>query len=438
MFEKYGVHTCTLQGLLNWFVTVGNLRACQFMKDWSIDAVILNAYFPKREFPAIPAFPGILNVRLNFDFLYAVILPPLHERDLIVDAAAQHGHLEILKFLVEWWRDDPDRALAKRALLRAAESGHLDVCQYVMSLGLTVKDIRAANELPHHGRGSRDIHRNYDAALHGATKNGHAHIVRFFRDCGLPLRAVRSFDNHALRDAAARGYADIVELFRDWNGPGCGLNVHDLRTCGNAALRCAAKGGHIGILRMFKDWGPGLTMWDVRKSDIMRTAVIDGNINVLHFLREWNSELGNGGSKDSTLDKTRFTVHDIRKYDFLSLCIIHDHPDVLKFFKAWRDPECGQTELGKTRLTLRDVTDIPQTWSLLRRATENENIPLLQVFRDWVDEYPDGTRQRLSLATVHAVYREWRGWEDMTPSWVPDPNVCKFFEEWMRSQWEQK
>lgn len=421
MFKKFGVHTSALQGLLNWFVTVGNMRACQFMKNWSIDAVTLNAYFPKHDFPSIPAFPGILDVdpNLSTEFLCVVILPPLHGRDHIISAAAQFGHLEILKFLVEWWCmkvDEPGRALAKLALLRAAESGHLDVCQFVMSLGLTVKDIRC-----HH-----------DEPLHKATKNGHAHILRFFRDCGLPLRAIRSSDNALLRLAAARGHVHIIKLFRDWNGPRCGLNVHDLRTCRNHALCCAAKGGHIEVMRIFRNWGrgTGLTMKDVRKSDIMRRAVMDGNIKVLHFLQEWNSDFCIAD------DHCMVTVQDIRKEELLWQCIIHKHQDVLKFFKAWRDPECGapvltESDLAKTRLTLRDIASDKTAGakSVFRWAAEKENIPVLQVFRDWEDEYPDGTKRRLSLDTVSRVWTALTTDHNFTVS----DTVNAFFHEWMRS-----
>lgn len=83
----------------------------------------------------------------------------------IVCCAAEHGQLEILKYLVHAGYDECH--FGGIALEIAAESGHLDVVKYLVSIGLNI-------ELP----------KPFQRAVSKAVQNGHFEIVKYLVSLG--------------------------------------------------------------------------------------------------------------------------------------------------------------------------------------------------------------------------------------------------------------
>jgi ankyrin repeat protein len=101
------------------------------------------------------------------------------------NAAAAAGYLDLLKELVALGGIN-----VNEGLFEAAMHGHLNIVRFL------IENLRA------------NIHYNYDIAIRAAAGEGHYEIVKYLMSRGANFRAEQNF---ALNTAAAKGYLDIVK-----------------------------------------------------------------------------------------------------------------------------------------------------------------------------------------------------------------------------------
>ena len=137
--------------------------------------------------------------------------------------AAEKGHFEIVKFLVE--NGANIHADGDSALCLAAEEGHFKIVKFLIKNGA-------------------DIHAIGDYALCVAAENGHFKVVKFLLENGANIHAR---DDHALCWAAEKGHFKIVKFLVE-----NGADIHARDDC---ALRWAAQNGHFEIVKFLVENG---------------------------------------------------------------------------------------------------------------------------------------------------------------------------------------
>ena len=98
--------------------------------------------------------------------------------------AAEQGHLEIVKWLVEYGVGPLDDAL-----IAAADKGHIEIVKYLLEKGA-------------------NIHAKSDEAVGDASRNGNLEMVKLLVDSGADIHA---YQDYALRMAAAKGHLPVVK-----------------------------------------------------------------------------------------------------------------------------------------------------------------------------------------------------------------------------------
>ena len=111
--------------------------------------------------------------------------------DLLLEAIDNNLPLVIIKVIVEKLGADV-RAWSDYALRYAANNGHLEVVKYLIDKGA---DVRAWS----------------DYALRLAANNGHLEVVKYLIDKGADVRAL---NDYALRYAAFNGHLEVVKYLK--------------------------------------------------------------------------------------------------------------------------------------------------------------------------------------------------------------------------------
>ena len=109
--------------------------------------------------------------------------------------AAEGGHLEVVKYLVEECEANV-HARDERALCDAAWGGHLEVVKYL------VEECEA------------NVHARDDRPLHSTTYLGQLGVVKYLvEECGADVHA---WDDFALRNAAYWGHLGVVKYLKSY------------------------------------------------------------------------------------------------------------------------------------------------------------------------------------------------------------------------------
>ncbi len=113
-----------------------------------------------------------------------------HAINDIAKGAYRYGHLDVIQYLVSIGADI--HAHNNYALLCASQYGHLDVIQYLVSMGV-------------------DIHTNNDYILSCASVWGFLDVIKYLVSMGVDIHAN---DDMALRLASKTGHADVVQYIK--------------------------------------------------------------------------------------------------------------------------------------------------------------------------------------------------------------------------------
>lgn len=149
--------------------------------------------------------------------------------------AAQEGHLDLVKFLLENKADvHAQTQTGDTALTYACENGHTDVAEVLLYFGA---------ELEHLSEGGR-------TPLMKACRAGHICTVKFLIQKGADVnRQTTNNDHTPLSLACAGGHQQVVELLLTHVAD----PFHKLKDNSTMLIE-AAKGGHTGVVQMLLDY----------------------------------------------------------------------------------------------------------------------------------------------------------------------------------------
>lgn len=149
--------------------------------------------------------------------------------------AAQEGHLELVKFLLDNKADvHAQTQTGDTALTYACENGHTDVAEILLYFGA---------ELEHLSEGGR-------TPLMKACRAGHICTVKFLIQKGADVnRQTTNNDHTPLSLACAGGHQQVVELLLAHGAD----PYHKLKDNSTMLIE-AAKGGHTGVVQLLLDY----------------------------------------------------------------------------------------------------------------------------------------------------------------------------------------
>ncbi|XP_068908725.1 ankyrin repeat domain-containing protein 17 isoform X12 [Tenebrio molitor] len=149
--------------------------------------------------------------------------------------AAQEGHLDLVKFLLENEANvHAQTQTGDTALTYACENGHTDVADYLLQYGA---------DLEHESEGGR-------TPLMKACRAGHMCTVQFLISKGANVRRQTTNNDHTpLSLACAGGHLSVVELLLSHNADPC----HKLKDNSTMLIE-AAKGGHTNVVQLLLDY----------------------------------------------------------------------------------------------------------------------------------------------------------------------------------------
>ncbi len=127
-------------------------------------------------------------------------------------------------------------------LFAAAESGKMNVVEYLISKGADVK-VKNAN-------GNAVLGQEGDTPLHGAATCGHADLAGLLITKGADVDARGIYDETPLIRAATNGHADVVGLLI---AKGADVNAENF--IGGTALGYAERKGHADVVELLRKHG---------------------------------------------------------------------------------------------------------------------------------------------------------------------------------------
>jgi len=256
-------------------------------------------------------------------------------------AAASRGDLAVCQFL---WTIYPRKGCVIM-MYNAVRNGHLNVCEFLKSCGVTAKDIRK-----HSG----------NLMLQEAASQGFVHICKFLKDLGLTVDDVCNnpagfFCRSFVLDGAVRsGHLPMLQFFREWkDADGSMLTIQTIRAHNDELLCLAAKRGHLHVITFLMDWCTDLANADTEpmtldavrpfKNEALVAAAERGDVATFQFFKDTVGlaltdvvcDNGEGRSRDfvSTKEASDVNLHDTRRILWSSAAA--GHLNVLKFLKQW-------------------------------------------------------------------------------------------------------
>lgn len=254
-----------------------------------------------------------------------------HNETLLI--ACRHNRTEIVKYLIEQERYDISDG---RAITTAAAAGHVDVLQYLLSLGQysaqqqghialslaakngheavvevlavagadldaydkqtgrSVVDLAAMNghdsvirTLMQRGA-QKSTGQGGLTALHLAATNGHAAATRVLLESGFPEDKADSSGRTALHLAAKSGHSAVTEVLLE-NGANPSLEalatVPSGDRSGGMPFHLAAQGGHVKVLELFMQHVPSVDFpRTISEKTALHSAVAGGQEKAIRWL----------------------------------------------------------------------------------------------------------------------------------------------------------
>jgi len=220
------------------------------------------------------------TIRTQFDS-GAYSNSPYESKTLLL--AADKGHGEIVRLLLERGVDTEARDVTGRTVLHIAAAGaNEEIVRLLLVHGANKETVLNPNSIPNPINSVPNPINYYfgDTTLHVAAKLGHEAIVRLLLEHGANIKAKSSLERMALHLAAENGHEAVVRLLlerganteartKDLNEPKAlhlvverghqklvklllehGANINAMIASGETALHLAAKYGHEEIIRL--------------------------------------------------------------------------------------------------------------------------------------------------------------------------------------------
>ncbi|MHC4620631.1 MAG: ankyrin repeat domain-containing protein [Planctomycetota bacterium] len=152
--------------------------------------------------------------------------------------AAQNGHVEVVKLLLESKADVnvKDKTYGATALMMAAQKGHTDIVKLLLE---NKADVNAKDKT------------NGVTTLYIAAQKGHADIVKALLEKGADVNAANTYGTTALMVACEIGHTDIVKALLEAKAD---MNIQR-KNDGVTALKVAEENGHTEIVELLKKAG---------------------------------------------------------------------------------------------------------------------------------------------------------------------------------------
>jgi hypothetical protein len=155
-----------------------------------------------------------------------------------------------------------------------------------------------------------DMRFDNNRILRWAAEENHVPVLQFLHKAGLTMDDVRAADNYALRMAgqsprtqgakapAQNEHLSVLRLLRDWQPDG-GWTYQEVLQASGYALKWAAINGDVEVLRFFREWrfhdagSPDrLPPGGLMKGHALAHAAVHGHDDAMSFLMEWMDEGG--------------------------------------------------------------------------------------------------------------------------------------------------
>ncbi|KAJ3044949.1 hypothetical protein HDV00_000233 [Rhizophlyctis rosea] len=230
----------------------------------------------------------ILSIVYKYPYIRDATIPLLKRASM--DAASRKGQIDLL----DWWKSYLQRRPARTPLTPTPP------------VNITSDDIEESNDdereesSSDHGHGwelkdGAGVGRT-DAAMDGASLNGHVSVLQWWKDSGLELK----FSHAAMDGASSAGHVKVLEWWV--------ANIPNARpTC--AAIDGAAENGHLVVLKWWRDECPGI---GVSMSNLaLEGASENGHLHILEWWRDsgWGVFDGVGSMRYATEDGRLDVLH---------------------------------------------------------------------------------------------------------------------------------
>ncbi|KAJ8525408.1 hypothetical protein ON010_g15706 [Phytophthora cinnamomi] len=191
-------------------------------------------------------------------------------------AAAQYGHLDVVRLLLERGASiELTRSGGSTALITAAYEGHCDIVRLLLEKGA-------------------DTEKSYDVgyrALTSAAQYGHIDVVEALLGGGAAIDAVSDDGSSALLIAATFGQLEIVRALL---GHGASVDLAD--TYGNTPLMAAVESKNAGVVELLLKAGAFVNAKTTKGDMALCFAVSRGDVECVRLI------LDHGGDVDQPLD----------------------------------------------------------------------------------------------------------------------------------------
>ncbi len=182
-----------------------------------------------------------------------------------LDRASWNGHLEVVKFLIESGAVADENARGK-ALGTAAWNGHLEVVKFLVE-NRVVTDMRAGNEV-----------------LHQALHHGHLEVVKFLIESGAV--ADENASREGLETAARFGHLEIAKFLVEK-----GANVNGCSWCGTTALMYAAMLGRFKVVEFLIKKDANVNVQGKDGMTALMKAIWNYHLEIVKFLIEKEADV---------------------------------------------------------------------------------------------------------------------------------------------------
>lgn len=238
-----------------------------------------------------------------------------------IDLASQNGQIAVL----EWFKNcgfDFDYTFA---IDYASENGHLHILKWFKKnskrscIALATQDLSLNPESQNDSGFSGFIFKYSFLAIDEASRNGHIHILKWFKNSGFEL----IYSHKAIDEASRNGHLYILKWFRKLSLES--NSFHKFNYC-HLAIDNASANGHLHILKWFKKSGYQF----IYSNRAIDEASSNGHVNILEWWK-CNSQSNISSETQKTKSQNLELKYSEKAIDNASA---NGHLHILKWFQS--------------------------------------------------------------------------------------------------------